>query len=135
MQITLENRPPRSPVHIAWGIIVILAILLVRIFSNLLPLIPPCIFRLVTGIPCLTCGGTRCIVALSNFDIAASFHYNPLIMLTLIGLILFSLIIFAGIIFRRRLAITLSPLEKRGLRISAILLVAANWVYLIIRMT
>jgi hypothetical protein len=135
MQIVLEKRRPLSPVHIAWGVIVIVAILLVRAFSNFMPLIPPCIFRLVTGFPCLTCGGTHCIIALSNFDIGASFLYNPLIMLTLIGLILFSLLIFAGIIFQRRLAITLSCLEKRGLRISAILLVAANWVYLIFRMT
>jgi hypothetical protein len=120
---------------VVWGLITVMAVAAAWEFRDFLPFMPPCLFRIITGIPCLTCGGTHCVAALSRFDFGASFLYNPLIMITLIILILFSLTIFMGIIFHRRTIISLSPPEKRGLRITIILLAVANWAYLIVKMT
>ncbi len=135
MFLKIENRAPRSPVHVVWGAIAILTIVAARIFSGLLPLAPPCIFRTITGIPCLTCGGSHCVVALSHINPLASFLYNPLIMISCIGLILFSLGYAFAIIFRRRFSLALSKTEKRIIRIAIVLLMGANWAYLIISMT
>jgi hypothetical protein len=135
MHLKMENGAPHSPTHIVWGLIAILAIIGARIFSWLLPFAPPCIFRTITGIPCLTCGGSHCIVALSQLNPLASFLYNPLIMLSLVAMMLFSLGHGFAFIFRRRLAFTISNGEKRTLRLAIILLIAVNWAYLIISAT
>jgi hypothetical protein len=134
MKIKIENKAPQSPVHIIWGAMIIFGLFGVRAMRDFLPLMPPCIFRLLTGIPCLTCGGTHCAAALSQLDLAAAFLANPLIMLSLTALLLFSLLYLSGVLLKKRLQITLSPFEKQGIRISAIFLVAINWIYLIIKM-
>lgn len=43
-----------------------------------------CISKLTTGLPCPGCGSTRAALALINFDFKAYFHYNPLLILTII---------------------------------------------------
>jgi hypothetical protein len=134
MKLKIENMAPHSPVHVVWGAMVIFVIVGAKIMSAYLPLLPPCIFRTLTGIPCLTCGGTHCISALSNFELTSSFLYNPLIMISLLGLIIFSLTYLAGILFSRRLIISLTSNEKTTLRISVISLIALNWIYLIIKL-
>jgi len=40
---------------------------------------PGCLFRKVTGAPCLACGGTRCVRSLAGLDIPAAFFYSPLV--------------------------------------------------------
>lgn len=42
---------------------------------------PGCLFRKLTGVPCLGCGGTRCARSLAGFDLAAAFAYSPLVAL------------------------------------------------------
>lgn len=135
VRFSFEKGAPHSPVHIVWGPIALLVIIAARVFSIYLPLAPPCIFRSITGIPCLTCGGTHCVIALSQLDPISAFFYNPMIMLTFMGMIIFSLGWALAIIFQRRLVVKVSSTEKRFLRIMAIFLVAVNWTYLIIRMT
>jgi hypothetical protein len=134
MKLNIENKAPQSPVHIIWGGMIIFGLFGVRAMRDFLPLMPPCIFRRLTGIPCLTCGGTHCASALSQLDMTAAFLANPLIMISLVALVLFSLMQLSGMLLKKRLQITLSPFEKQGIRIFAIFLVAANWVYLIIKM-
>lgn len=53
--------------------------------------IPPCPFKQATGLPCLTCGMTRCLVALSQGELRQAFHWHPvgtigLFLLPLLGL-------------------------------------------------
>lgn len=40
---------------------------------------PACPLRAWTGIACLTCGGTRAMVALAGGDPVAAFRFNPLV--------------------------------------------------------
>lgn len=43
----------------------------------------PCLFRLVTGLPCPACGLTRATFALFRLDFHAAFLYHPMVFLVL----------------------------------------------------
>lgn len=53
------------------------------VFVNLTKLYIPCLFHLVTGLDCPSCGITRMFVALSRLEFSAAFAYNPVIFVTL----------------------------------------------------
>jgi len=48
-----------------------------------LPL-PLCIFKSLTGLPCATCGLTRCGLALTQGDWRLAFHWHPLAVLLIL---------------------------------------------------
>jgi len=135
MKINIEKKVPHSPIHMIWGIIAILLIAGARMFSDFIPDLPPCLFRRLTGIPCLTCGGTHCIQALSQVNLVSAFQFNPLIMLGILIMIVFSLSVVGGFVIKRRFRVELSTSELWGLRIGLIIIVCLNWIYLIVRMT
>lgn len=45
----------------------------------------PCLFLNLTGVPCPTCGMTRCLAALASLDFMAALRFNPLICLLAAG--------------------------------------------------
>ena len=47
---------------------------------------PGCLFRRLTDFPCLACGGTRCVRALTQGDIIAALSYNPAVTLGVLTL-------------------------------------------------
>jgi hypothetical protein len=47
--------------------------------------LPPCLFRLATGVPCAGCGMTRSVAALLHGDLVLSFRYHPLGPVLLLG--------------------------------------------------
>jgi hypothetical protein len=116
-----------------WGGMAIILIVSVGTLKEYLHLAPPCVFRQLTGIPCLTCGSTRSLIALSQFRLGASFLRNPLAMLVAVAAVLSSLLVGLGLLWRRRLALTLSESEKKSLRIVVFALVLLNWVFLILK--
>lgn len=52
---------------------------------------PACLFRKITGMPCLACGGTRCVRSLAGLDITAAFAYSPLVAAVALGAAAWSL--------------------------------------------
>ena len=40
-------------------------------------LLPGCAFKRLTGFACITCGLTRCVLALGRWDWPAAFHWYP----------------------------------------------------------
>lgn len=48
-----------------------------RLWSLWPQLVPTCPIKQFTGIPCLACGMTRCLAALSKGDLALAFHWHP----------------------------------------------------------
>jgi hypothetical protein len=68
-------------------------------------------------------------------NLGASFIYNPLIMVSIIGLVLFSLAVLIGWLFEIRLAFAMNERDIVLLRVSIAAAVIANWVLLIVRMT
>lgn len=124
--------PAVGSIHIIWGPMALLFIFAAGFFKDLIDLLPPCIFHRLTGFPCLTCGATRSLVALSQFDIASSFTLNPMLFLSVAGVITLSSISFYGIVSKESIVLKLSDGNKKALRIGIIGLFIANWVYLIV---
>jgi len=94
---------------------------------------PHCPFLEITGYPCLTCGATRCAIALTNFDFVEAWRWNPLAFLALCAIGLFNLyaaIVLVGRLPRLRTIDWTRP-EKNAVRIAVVVLILLNWVYLL----
>ena len=88
-----------------------------------------CLFKLVTGKPCATCGATRGVLAMLAGRPWQAWAYNPLVftVFAVAGMLLAIRVIFA-----RSLRMELTRLERRLAWIIAIAALAANWAYVIV---
>ncbi len=128
------RRGELDPELLALAVIGTLAILAaVWLFSGL-P-VPGCVFRAWTGLPCLTCGGTRCVRGLLAGDFTAAAAWNPLVFA---GVVLGAMFVVYAVVVtlfrlpRFRVESWPAPVFN-ALRIVAVLLLAANWIYLVRR--
>lgn len=132
----IQRRPiipgSRDP-ELIWGSILLLAALLATawLFSGIAT--PRCLLHAATGIPCPTCGMTRAIWHLMHGEIGRAFLLNPLMTAALLGAALYvcyAAVVVIGRLRRLRLE-ALTKTEANLVRIAAIGLLAANWLYLI----
>jgi hypothetical protein len=130
------TRPPVTPALIA-PLVTAIAVAgllgVARIYDSLPFQPPPCGLRTLTGIPCLGCGGTRCVKALARGDIATAFFFNPLVALAVLGVFVW----LVAALIRSRLPASHRSLERKPIPMpwiiaGVVLLVAANWTYLIL---
>lgn len=91
-------------------------------------LMPPCPFRSVTGLPCPTCGATHAVVALSRLDWMGALAANPLATIGVVALLLGGLAAGIAALLGRPLR---EPRWSPRLRWSALLLVIANWLWVL----
>ena len=94
---------------------------------------PRCPLLAMTGYPCLTCGATRCAMALGHGHLTQAWHWNPLALLALCGVVIFDLyaaIVLVGRLPRLRL-IEWTRGGKKVVRLAVIGLIAVNWIYLL----
>lgn len=93
-----------------------------------------CIFKVITGVPCPSCGSTRSVVSFFKGDVYEAIMYNP------IGIILAGLIVFTpfwllyDIIFKRDSLLNFYNkfeifITGKKIMIIAITLVIANWIW------
>ena len=93
---------------------------------------PLCVFHQLTGLPCLTCGMTRCGIEFFHGHFFAALKWNPLVFAFLLGVIAFDLYAFAAIALRRpRLRILFRQAEKKYAREVLVAALALNWFYLV----
>lgn len=92
-----------------------------------------CPFLAVTGHPCLTCGATRCAIALFHGNLSAAWSWNPLAFVALVGVAVFD--IYAAVVLLTRLprlrVIDWTRGEKNAVRVAVVVLIAVNWAYLL----
>lgn len=94
---------------------------------------PHCLFLSLTGYPCLTCGATRASIQLVHGHLWQAFLWNPLVLSVLVAIAFFDLYAGIAFVFRtRRLRGIFSPVEKRAVRWTILVLAAANWGYLLL---
>ena len=94
---------------------------------------PRCPFFAVTGLPCLTCGATRCTIAFLHGDFLSALRWNPLAAVAFCGVVAFDLyaaIVLVGRTPRLRI-VDWTITEKNVARIVVISLLALNWIYLL----
>lgn len=123
--------------ELIWGLIGLLALTaatLVRADELLADAGYRCQVRAVTGWPCPTCGATRASVAAARLKFGEAFRASPLAAALFIGLAVYVPYALVTIILRtRRLRISgVSRAEKRVALGFAVLLVLANWAYLLL---
>lgn len=95
---------------------------------------PRCIFHDLTGLPCATCGMTRCAMQLFHGHFVAAFDWNPLVFIVLCGALMFDLYAVAAIATGApRLRISLStPKAKAFARLTVVAALLLNWIYLLV---
>ncbi|MBN2355860.1 DUF2752 domain-containing protein [candidate division KSB1 bacterium] len=113
-------------------IIGVLGFLIVQFCPALLTFIPPCMFRLLTGIPCPACGATSAGVYLSKLEIGMAFAASPLFTLLYMAMIVVAINSLVGAVWGKNLSLQLSDGERKTVRYIALVAVPLNWLYLVI---
>jgi hypothetical protein len=126
----------RAPDQIEFGIIYGGIAFLILGAGRLLPILsfaPDCVFKGLTGIPCLTCGSTRSVVHLSHGEILSAFAMNPLMTLCLISAALFFIhSLMSAAIDLPRVSFLLTDNDRNIMRAGVVMLLLIQWAYLII---
>jgi len=101
---------------------------------NPLGLFHSCPLRIVTGIPCPACGGTAAVKALLRGDMRDAVIASPLVALVAVGLGVAAVAALLAIPWAHTIQRLPRP-RSRLLLWSAIGLIAANWIYLLIQLS
>lgn len=92
--------------------------------------VPTCMFKVITGKPCPTCGTTRASLALLRGDLASAFLLNPLFISLLALAIPLAVIAAVRPGFRSRLG---RVTAGRGFALALLVLMLINWVWVLYR--
>jgi hypothetical protein len=109
------------------------AVLLIGLLVTALHLcgVRVCLFHRLTGLPCLTCGGTRALAALAVGDVVRAFRVQPLVSALIVVCSLWLAVnTFCLAVWRRRVSVRLSPLGWFLLVTGLLALAVCNWVVL-----
>jgi hypothetical protein len=134
MRVAWRRIPPGAFNHeLVWLAVSVAALLGGSVWFHLSLPFWRCPFLAVTGYPCLTCGATRCVIALLHGDFPLAWSWNPLALVALCGVALFDL--YAAVVLLARTprlrVIDWTHAEKNAVRIAVIVLIAVNWIYLL----
>jgi Protein of unknown function (DUF2752) len=134
MQLCIRRLAPREIDHELVWLSASLASLGMAVawFTLSLPW-PVCIFHELTGLPCVTCGMTRCAIQFFHGDFLAALKWNPLVFTALCGVMAFDLYAFAILATGApRLRISFSTqTAKIFVRVFVISVFVLNWIYLL----
>jgi hypothetical protein len=95
----------------------------------------PCLFRKITGLPCLSCGITRILLLLGQGEMAQAFRLSPLFTLAAVGAAGFVIYCFIAWIFGlKRIRISFDSRKEFLLLMTGLgMLLILNWVLSILR--
>jgi hypothetical protein len=113
-----------------WGVLAVSSLLLRPLWLALAPALPPCPFRALTGIPCLSCGTTRAALAVLHGDIVNALAINPLATLAGAGFIVGGLAAPMWTSLSLPLPRIAAP-PPRALRIALVAALLLDWAWVI----
>jgi hypothetical protein len=106
------------------------AVSLRPLWLTIAPLLRPCIFRSLTGVPCPSCGTTRAAMAFLDGDIVAALAANPLAAVSGLIFVIGAPLAVLWAAARWPVPVLATPVPGWA-RVGAVALVAANWLYVI----
>jgi hypothetical protein len=121
--------PPLGAIFGGIGLLAGVAILVLRL--DRLPF-SVCVFRGLTGLPCPTCGSTRALGQLFLLDFAGALALNPFTTVAAVVIAAWAVADLALLRRRSALGLEVEPRLALRLRVGALILFLANWVYLLI---
>lgn len=127
----LRARPGAVPIGAILAACAVVAIAMVAVLPLRHLPFSLCVFKAVTGVPCLTCGTTRTLALLARLDLAGALAMNPLVAAGVLALAPWAAADLALMPRRRALALELSPAAARAARIAVVAAVVLNWVWLV----
>ncbi len=110
-----------------WGAAALALIAVSPLGRFLTPVLPGCLFKSLSGIPCPLCGTMRSALALARFDLLGALTHYPLPTLAWIGLIGGGLV--AGVLALGHRPLPRLPRIPRWAMIAAAAAVVLNWIY------
>jgi hypothetical protein len=119
--------------ELLWGLVgLATAAVALAAWASGAPGLPPCVFKGLTGVPCITCGSTRALAALVAGDLGAALRWNPLAVLGAAALSVYVPYGAAtGLLGSRRVRLALHARDRRLLRLGVLFVVAIAWAFLI----
>jgi hypothetical protein len=134
MRWVAEERAGLRPFGLVFGAIGACTALLLRIAPHAVQRFSFCPLRAVTGVPCLSCGGTRAALALCRGDLAAALRANALVSVGLAACAAWAgWALLASGVPRLRGEPALGRREKASLRAATLAAIIAQWGWLIAR--
>jgi hypothetical protein len=113
-----------------WGFVAVTLIAASPLGPRLAAAMPVCHFKQWFGIPCPTCGSTRAALALARLDFVEAFLHYPLA--TVVWVLLIGGGLVAGVAALAGYGVPEPPRSiPVVVRIALVLIVLANWAYLI----
>lgn len=124
---------PRRPPWPLWAVIIVavwavLVAVVIAMQAHTGQVFYLCLFKRMTGLPCPGCGAARGAWALLHGEVFAAWNYNPLLF-TLLGI--WVILLAIRLVFARTIRPEVTPNHRHLALALFMLLVLANWVYLI----
>ena len=113
-----------------WLAAAVSAVALRPLWLTLSPLLRPCVFRGLTGVPCPTCGTTRAATAILNGDLGTALAANPLAAMAGLVFVVGAPLAVGWTMTRKDVPFTTGPLQVWA-RIFAVSIIGLNWIYVI----
>lgn len=129
----MKVRPALAPgrqLGLLWGAVAVGLLALSPAAPRLAEGLPACLFKSLSGMPCLTCGTTRAALALSRWQIGEALAANPLATTAWLGLVIGGLVAGLAALLGRSLREPRWVLPTTA-RLGLVTILAANWLYLI----
>jgi hypothetical protein len=126
--VARPNAPPLGAIFAGIGLLAGAAVWVLRL--DRIP-VTLCVFKGLTGLPCPTCGSTRALGRLFALDFAGALAMNPFTTAAAVVLAAWGLADLALLTRRQSLGVEVSPRTGFALRVLALALFLANWVYLL----
>ena len=95
------------------------------------PLLRPCVFRSLTGFPCPTCGTTRAATTFLEGNLITAFSANPLAAAAGLLFVVGAPVATLWAVAQWPVPVLPTPFPM-WVRIGAVVLIAANWIYVIL---
>jgi hypothetical protein len=127
-----QLRPGETDHELIWFVVSLGSLALTAAWFAMGLAWPRCAFHDLTGLPCVTCGMTRCAIQFFHGDFLNAFKWNPLVFAALCSVLAFDIYAFSALTMRTpRWRIAFHRKEKKFARGIVIGVLALNWMYLL----